>query len=315
MSSNVVLITGAAGFIGSHLTERFIQEGKSVVAIDCFLEYLYSSDVKKRRWKFLNDLNSPLLKLIPFDLRKDDFRMLSEYNIGSVINLAALPGLINDWGKSTLYYECNLIGLGRLLEFCKENPVDSFIQASTSSVYGKLATGNETCTLTPTSPYGVSKLAAEHLSLSYREWFEVPVKILRYFSVYGPHQRPDMAFSRIIEAIRFNQYFQLYGDGKQRRANTYVQDVVEATLLAEKANIQGEILNICGDETITLNEAIRTIEILMDKKLFKNSSTERIGDQTDTSGSNEKAKDLLGWATRTSFSVGIKAQIEAQLQN
>ena len=192
MNSSFTLVTGAAGFIGSAVCQRLLSEGRKVVALDCFLPNLYSNEIKYLRWQ---SLQSPNLVKIEFDLRIDDFSRLMEFDIDSVINEAAMPGLIADWSNFAPYYECNLTGLNRLLEFTRIKKVNSFVQASTSSVYGKQAVGNEDQDLNPTSPYGVSKLAAEKLLLAYNDWYGTPVKILRYFSVYGPHQRPDMAYA------------------------------------------------------------------------------------------------------------------------
>lgn len=312
-SKSVVLVTGASGFIGSHLTKRLIADGRTVVAIDCFLDTLYSSEVKKKRWRELRELDQSNLHLLELDLRVDELSILKDFSISSVMNLAALPGIMSDWGRAAIYYECNLMALNRLVEFCRSLNLTSFVQASTSSVYGKIAIGDEEVKLRPTSPYGVSKLAAENLLLAYREWFGIPAKILRYFSVYGPHQRPDMAYSRIIEAVSTDQIFELYGDGEQKRSNTYIDDIIDATLLAEGAQISGEVLNICGDEVVSLNHAIETIESIMEKKLNIGKSSVRSGDQKETSGVNSKAKNLLGWKSKVNFSTGIEAQIKARL--
>jgi len=307
-------VTGAAGFIGSRLTEKLLNNGRNVVAIDCFLPDLYSSEAKFERWGRLeNTKDSELIKL-KFDMRKDDFSFLHSYNITSVFNEAAMPGLIQDWSKFQPYYDCNISALNRLLEFVRTKSITSFVQASTSSVYGKSAIGEEKQELKPTSPYGVSKLAAEKLLLAYLEWHKTPVKILRYFSVYGPYQRPDMAYAKILRALKNEEQFAIHGDGEQRRSNTYIDDVVEATLLAETMALPGDVMNICGDETVSLNQAISIIEDFSGKKLRKIHNESRIGDQRETSGSNEFAKERLGWKARTAIQVGLRAQVEAALK-
>lgn len=311
MSTNFALVTGAAGFIGSRLTQTLLDQGRNVIAIDCFLSDLYSNHAKKIRWdRLTTDRNNTLIKL-EFDLRTDDFARLDNYRIDSIFNEAAMPGLQSDWGKFAPYYECNLSALNRLLEYSKGLSLTSFIQASTSSVYGKNAIGDENQDLKPTSPYGVSKLAAEKLLLAYLDWFAVPVKILRYFSVYGPYQRPDMAYSRIINSIIQNQEFTIFGNGEQQRSNTYIDDIVEATVLAEAKASSGDIMNICGNDTISLNEAIAIIESFAGKKLHRKYAESRRGDQKDTSGNNNLARARLGWNSKVGFREGIERQVKA----
>ena len=311
MNSSFTLVTGAAGFIGSAVCQRLLSEGRQVVALDCFLPNLYSNEIKQLRWQ---SLQSPNLVKIEFDLRIDDFSRLMEFDIDSVINEAAMPGLIADWSNFAPYYECNLTGLNRLLEFTRKKKVNSFVQASTSSVYGKQAVGNEDQDLNPTSPYGVSKLAAEKLLLAYNDWYGTPVKILRYFSVYGPHQRPDMAYAKIISSLINSQEFTVFGDGEQKRSNTYIEDIVEATLLAEKLAPARSIMNICGDETISLNEAIEILEKHSGTKLKRLTGPGRTGDQRDTSGVNSKAKEVLNWQAKVGIEEGLRNQLQAYLE-
>ena len=311
MSENYVLVTGAAGFIGSRLTEKLLERGRRVIAVDCFLPNLYSKELKIERW---SRLKSPNLEKIEFDLRKDDFSIFSKFEINSIINEAAMPGLVVDWANFPPYYDCNLSALNRLLEYSKTLHLKSFIQASTSSVYGKHAVGDEGQDLNPTSPYGVSKLAAENLLIAYNEWFGLPVKILRYFSVYGPHQRPDMAYAKIIKALTEESEFIVFGDGEQKRSNTYIDDIVSATILAEERAPSRTILNICGDETISLNEAISILEIRTGKKLKRVNAPGRTGDQRDTSGLNKKAKEVLNWGAVVGIQEGLAKQLEAFIQ-
>lgn len=303
------LVTGAAGFIGSHLTNALVSMGKPVIALDSFLDELYPVTVREQRWNHLASLDSKYLKLIKFDLRSDSFKVLQNFQIKSIFNQAALPGLINDPKKYSLYYDCNLSALNRLLEFAKERGVHKFVQASTSSVYGKSAVGNEESELKPISPYGVSKLAAEKLLLAYKESFGVPTVILRYFSVYGPAQRPDMAYSKLISAAVNGQEFQMFGDGSQRRSNTYIDDVVDATIRAEEMGSGGDIFNICGDETISLLDAIGEIESSLGVTIRIRRLANRSGDQIETSGSNYAVKSRLNWTAKTKFKTGIRNQI------
>ena len=308
MSETYTLVTGAAGFVGSRLSEMLLKENRKVIALDCFLPNLYSREAKIARWE---RLSSPNLVKIEFDLRSDDFSQLSRYSIDSVINQAAMPGLIADWANFAPYYDSNISGLNRLLEFTKTLNLKSFIQASTSSVYGKLAIGAENQDLNPTSPYGVSKLAAEKLLLAYNDWFGTPVKILRYFSIYGPNQRPDMAYAKIIKALYDEGEFTVFGDGEQRRSNTFIDDIISATLLAEELAPPRSIINVCGDDTVSLNQAISIIEKHSGKKLRRLNAAGRTGDQRDTSGANSQAKELLGWSAKVGIEEGLLRQVSA----
>ena len=308
MNDTYTLVTGAAGFVGSRLSEMLLKENRRVIALDCFLPNLYSREAKIARWE---RLDSPNLVKIEFDLRSDDFSPLSKYQIDSVINQAAMPGLIADWANFAPYYDSNISGLNRLLEFTKTLNLKSFIQASTSSVYGKLAIGGESQDLNPTSPYGVSKLAAEKLLLAYNDWFGTPVKILRYFSIYGPNQRPDMAYAKIIKALHDGGEFTVFGDGEQRRSNTFIDDIISATLLSEELAPTRSIINVCGDETVSLNQAILILEKHSGKRLKRVNAAGRTGDQQDTSGTNSEAKKILGWQATTGIEEGLKLQLEA----
>jgi len=313
MSESRVLVTGAAGFIGSRLTEKLLLQGRNVIALDCFLPNLYSAELKHEKWRAFDKIKSGHLIKLEFDLRTDDFKALAKFEIESVFNEAAMPGLNPDWSNFAPYYECNLSALNRLLEFVRKNEVKSFVHASTSSVYGKSAVGDESQDLKPTSPYGVSKLAAEKLLLAYLEWFGIPVKILRYFSVYGPLQRPDMAYAKIIRAIQDGGEFTIFGDGEQKRSNTFIDDIVEATILAESRATSGDVMNICGEDTVSLNEAIAIIEELANRKLNRQYGKVRTGDQRDTSGLNAKAKVKLGWTSRVGIREGLSLQVKASL--
>ena len=308
MSETYTLVTGAAGFVGSRLSEMLLKENRKVIALDCFLPNLYSREAKIARWE---RLNSPNLVKIEFDLRSSDFSVFSKYQIDSIINQAAMPGLIADWANFAPYYDSNISGLNRLLEFTKTINLKSFIQASTSSVYGKLAIGGESQDLNPTSPYGVSKLAAEKLLLAYNEWFGTPVKILRYFSIYGPNQRPDMAYAKVIKALYNELEFTVFGDGEQRRSNTYIDDIISATILAEELAPPRSIINVCGDETVSLNQAIGILEKYSDRKLNRINASGRTGDQRETSGVNLRAKELLGWSAKVGLEEGLKRQLDA----
>jgi len=309
VSSNFALVTGAAGFIGDNLVRRLLEENRHVIALDCFLLESYSPEIKRDRWKGLSDLRNQKLVQIEFDLRSDNFDAFRNFEITSVFHLAAMPGLMKNWMDAEIYYSCNLFALNRFLEFLRPIPLESFVHASTSSVYGKHAVGNELVETRPSSPYGVSKLAAEKLIQAYADNYGLPAKILRYFSVYGPGQRPDMAFAKIIRAISEQKVFEIHGDGFQSRSNTYVDDVVDATVRAEKSAQVGDILNICGDEQTTLNQAISLIESIMQKELLKVRVESRKGDQRETAGINSLARERLRWSAQVGIEEGLSRQI------
>jgi nucleoside-diphosphate-sugar epimerase len=314
MNKTFELVTGAAGFIGSKIVEELLLQGRKVIALDCFLPDLYPKEEREFRWNFLGrEYRNSIIK-IEFDLRKDDFSILNKFNIGSVFNFAAMPGLIGNWSNFEPYYSNNIYALHRLLEYLKGLQIVSFIQASTSSVYGRFALGTETSELCPVSPYGVSKLAAEKLALAYMQEFAIPTKILRYFSVYGPNQRPDMAYARIIDSIINKSPFTVFGDGSQARSNTFIDDIVSATVLADSKVDAGTVLNICGDEEVSLNDAISIIETELQSPLIRIERELRAGDQQKTFGDNSAAKLSLGWVAEVKIREGLSRQIEAALK-
>ena len=232
-----------------------------------------------------------------------------------IFHEAAMAGLMKSWSEFDLYATCNLHATKRLLEAARDRRVPQFIHVSTSSVYGREATGAEDSPLTPFSPYGITKLGAEHLCRAFHANFGVPFTILRYFSVYGPRQRPDMAYHLLIRALRTGEAFVLFGDGEQTRSNTFVADCVNATILAweRRAQSLGETFNIGGGEVVSLNRVIALAEELTGRKLDVRRKETRPGDQRHTAANIEKARRLLGYAPRTAVVDGLRAQVEWQL--
>ena len=188
--------------------------------------------------------------------------------------------------------------------------VKRIIQASTSSVYGRNAECDENGEMVPFSPYGVSKLAAEKLLFAYQDNYSLDVRVLRYFSVYGPGQRPDMAYSRIIDALLTGNEFVKFGDGEQSRSNTYVGDIVNATILSMYSTVEQKVFNVCGDESVTLNKVIGILEEISEKKLRTVTAPERPGDQHNTSGVNQLAKQLLIWQPKFNLELGLSEQFK-----
>lgn len=313
MSDSYSLVTGAAGFIGSQLTNELLRQGHNVLAIDCFLPDLYAIEPKKSNWNNLISIGDSDLIKVEFDMRNDDFTSLPRVTIKNIFNEAAMPGLSSNWLQSKIYYECNVYALNRLLEFARKQPLNSFVHASTSSVYGTHAIGNENQELKPISPYGVSKLAAEKLIQAYFLQFGLPYKILRYFSVYGPGQRPDMAYSKIIRNLLTDTPFTIYGSGLARRSNTFVSDVVQATIMASEKGKLGEIYNISGGQVATLLEIVSILEKLANKELRIVKGESRKGDQAETQGDSTKALKDFNWQASTPLHIGLEKQFAAAI--
>jgi nucleoside-diphosphate-sugar epimerase len=303
-------VTGAAGFIGSHLCERLLQAGHSVRGADAFIPY-YPRAVKDanlaaaraHRW----------FEFRPADLRTDALEDLLD-GVEVVFHLAAMAGLPKSWTEFDLYESCNLTATQRLLEAARDRPtLKRFVYVSTSSVYGRFASGDESLPLRPISPYGVTKLAAENLCRAYAEERGLPLVVLRYFSVYGPRQRPDMGYHKFVEALLAGRPITVFGDGQQVRGNTYVSDCVEATLLATQA-LPGETYNVGGGEAIGLWDVIRKLEALTGCRAEIDAQPPRDGDQRATFADTGKLSRHLGWKPKIGLDEGLARQVAWQKQ-
>ena len=307
---NRCLVTGAAGFIGSHLCEALLARGHSVTGLDAFIPY-YPRAAKEQNLASLRA--QPRFTFHEADLRAAD---LAPYvaDCDVVFHLAAMPGLMKSWTDFPLYETCNIAGIQRLLEAARTAHLNQFVHVSTSSVYGKEATQGEAAPLQPFSPYGITKLAAENLCRAYAANFGLPFTILRYFSVYGPRQRPDMGYHKLINDLFQGHTFTIFGDGEQTRSNTYVGDAVAATILAmEKREVAlGETFNIGGGEVVSLNRVITMIEELTGKHAKLERQPPRPGDQRHTAADIVKARRVLGYAPATHLVEGLRAQVEWQ---
>lgn len=299
------LVTGCAGFIGSHLTEKLLEQDYEVIGIDCFTNY-YSNDLKK-----LNISNT--LKNDNFTLIKKDIVNLKEFpEVDYVFHLAGQPGVRKSWGKTfETYIKNNIDVTQKLLEFYKDTNIKKFVYSSSSSVYGDVELPmSEESVLKPISPYGVTKLAAEHLCYLYWKNYSLPTVSLRYFTVYGPRQRPDMAINKFIKAINEGNEIIIYGDGEQTRDFTFISDVVNANILSANSDIAGEMFNIGGGSNISINDLIHQIEIITDKKaIIKYDSTQK-GDVQDTLSHKSKSESLLGWKSEINIEKGLKIYID-----
>jgi nucleoside-diphosphate-sugar epimerase len=303
------MVTGAAGFIGSHLCEALLAAGHEVVGLDAFIAY-YPRLVKEAN--LATARTSARFQFLPLDLRS---AQLAEAVEGAdiVFHLAAMPGLNQSWTDFDTYVSCNIHATQRLLEAVRQhNPsLKRFILGSTSSVYGRFASGDESLPLAPVSPYGVTKLAAENLCRAYASAFGIPLVVLRYFSVYGPRQRPDMGYHRFIHALLRDETIVVNGDGQQSRSNTYVSDCVEATVAAVKAPV-GETYNVGGGESATVWDILDKLERLAGRPPRTRQEPARHGDQRYTFADTSKLSAHLGWRPRTPLDEGLARQWEWQ---
>ena len=301
------LVTGAAGFIGSHLSEALLAKGHEVVGVDAFIPY-YPRPIKEKNLETVR--RNPRFHFHELDLRAAELGPVVE-GCDVIFHEAAMAGLMKSWSEFDLYASCNMIATKRLLEAAREAKVPQIIHVSTSSVYGKEATGPEDSPLTPFSPYGITKVAAENLCRAFEANFGVPVTILRYFSVYGPRQRPDMAYNILIRNMVKGESFTMYGDGGQTRSNTFVAACVNATILAyEKRSLAlGQVFNVGGGEIVTLNQVIRMLEEITGKKARIERKPPRPGDQKHTAANTDKISRTLGYRPATRVLDGLKAQV------
>jgi nucleoside-diphosphate-sugar epimerase len=305
------LVTGAAGFIGSHLCAQLLADGHEVTGVDAFIPY-YPREVKERNLAGI--LKDPHYRFIELDLRQGWLDTLVA-DAEVIFHLAAMAGLLRSWTDFDEYLTCNVQATQRLLEAVRRAPAAPrrFIYASTSSVYGSLASGDEQLPTNPVSPYGVTKLAAEHLCQAYRITYGVPVVVLRYFSVYGPRQRPDMGYHRFIQAVLQNEAIVVYGDGQQVRGNTFVRDCVAATVAAVQAR-PGEVYNVGGGETANVWDIIHKIEAISGRRAQIRQEPARPGDQLSTLADTGKLRRHLGWEPRTRLDEGLAQQWTWQKQ-
>jgi UDP-glucuronate 4-epimerase len=301
-------VTGAAGFVGSHLCEALVDAGHEVVGVDAFVPY-YPREVKERNLARLRG-RAPFA-FHEADLRTDQLEPILDGS-DAVIHLAAMAGLALSWDDLELYAGCNLLATGRLLDSMRASGVRRLVHVSTSSVYGADAVGDEERPLRPISPYGVTKLAAEHLVNAHALAYGVDTVVLRYFSIYGPRQRPDMAYQRFIEAMLDGRPIEVYGDGEQSRSNTYVGDAVEATIRALERGRPGSVYNVGGGETVTLNQAIAMIGELVGTRPEVIPRPTRPGDQRHTAADVARAARELDWWPRTPARQGLALQVSWQ---
>jgi UDP-glucuronate 4-epimerase len=305
------LVTGCAGFIGSHLTEALLDAGHAVVGIDCFNDN-YGRAQKLANLRQVREWQS--FEFVPIDLSRGE---LAEFVAPSdvVFHLAAEPGVRSSWGlRYERYLQNNVLATQHILQACRGREDVRVVFASSSSVYGSALPGAPSSEHSPTrpiSPYGQTKLSAEQLCSMYRAELGMDIVCLRYFTVYGPRQRPDMAFHRFLRAALRGEPIEVYGDGAQTRDFTYVQDIVAATLAAAQApRLPVEAINVGGGSPTGLHAVLELVAELTGRQLDIRHAPREHGDARDTAADTTLARELLGFAPGTGLRDGLQAELE-----
>jgi nucleoside-diphosphate-sugar epimerase len=299
-----VVVTGAAGFIGSSLTDALLAEGHEVVGIDGFVDY-YPRAAKERNLARARE--NPRFRLLEAMLQDLDLGPVLA-GVDRVFHLAAQAGVRASWGRDfEIYTNLNVLGTQRLLEAAVSAGVPRLVYASSSSVYGDAPALplQEEAACHPVSPYGVTKLAAEHLCHLYGRNLGLPVVSLRYFTVYGPRQRPDMAFHKFLKAARDGKPLTVYGDGLQTRDFTFITDIVAATRAAADQGRPGGVYNVGGGERIALNEVLRLVEAVTGRTLGIERQEAQRGDMRDTFADTTAAQRDLGFRSTVTLPEGL----------
>ena len=308
--SRSCLVTGCAGFIGSHLCERLVREGHQVVGIDCFTDY-YPRPVKESNLAWLR--TQPAFRFIEASLLDVNLPALVNGKAW-IFHEAAQAGVRASWGDDfRIYTDNNILATQQLLEAAKDSSaLEKLVYASSSSVYGDAESypTHELMRPQPVSPYGVSKLAAEHLCGLYHRNFGVPTVSLRYFTVYGPRQRPDMAFHRFISALRVGRPIVIYGDGEQTRDFTFISDTITANLLAAERGQPGAVYNIGGGSRVTVNGVIAMLEEITGQKATVTYQAQQKGDVRHTGADTSRSKRELGFETGVGIQEGLQREFE-----
>ena len=301
------LVTGTAGFIGSHLTGALLDRGYEVTGLDSFTDY-YPRAIKEAN--LAANAGREGFRVIEGSVQHADLAALLEDKT-HVFHLAAQAGVRKSWGRDfRTYTENNVDATQKLLEACVGRPLHRFVYASSSSLYGDNVSFpmREDALPQPVSPYGVTKLAAEQLCYLYHVNYQVPTTSVRYFTVYGPRQRPDMAFNKFIKAALAGQPITLFGDGEQTRDFTYVSDAVAATVAAGEKGVPGRAYNVGGGSRVTVNHVLDIIGRLTGKPLDVRREAVQKGDMRDTFADTTLARADLGFAPAVSLEEGLEAE-------
>jgi UDP-glucuronate 4-epimerase len=319
----IILVTGGAGFIGSHLCKALLQKNQKVIIIDNFNNF-YDPIIKKnnieevKKFMSSNDIDSNNLQVVEGDIRNIEQldKLFEENKINLVVHLAAMAGVRPSIKDPLLYNDVNIKGTLNLLEMCKKYGVEKFIFASSSSVYGnnkKVPFSEDDNVDFPISPYAATKKAGELLCHTYHHLYDIDVACLRFFTVYGPRQRPDLAIHKFTKLIFNDEEIPFYGDGSTERDYTYIDDIIDGVTKAidwvqVKKGIY-EIFNLGESNTITLKRMVETIEKAIGKKAKLNKLPMQPGDVKRTYADVSKAKKILGYDPKTDFEFGIESFI------
>lgn len=303
------LVTGCAGFIGSHLTQRLLSEGVTVIGIDGFLD---NYDVAAKLRNLAQIGSHPAFTFHSTMLQAQRWKGWLE-GVDVVYHLAALPGVRNSWGKAfTDYVNHNILATQMLLEACLQQPKPpTVVVSSSSSVYGTMQGSftDETAPLRPVSPYGVTKESMEQICQVYVKAYGLRVTMLRYFTVYGPRQRPDMAFHRFFRQLMKGEQVTIFGDGQQSRDFTYVADAVQANILAAKCAAPGEIFNVGGDREIKLLDVLAIMGGLLSVTPKLTFQSGPAGDSKRTCADITLAQTRLGYKPQVPLEEGLRLQL------
>lgn len=303
------LVTGVAGFLGSHLAERLLADGDEVVGIDCFTDF-YARALKERNLAGLRP--APRFTLVERDLSCDDIDDLLG-GVDVVFHLAAQAGVRRSFGDSFReYVRHNVLATQRLMESAAQRRPKAVVYASSSSVYGnpRRTPTPEWAERRPQSPYGMTKVATEELAAVYHRSAGVPVVGLRYFTAYGPRQRPDMALTRFLVAALEGRPLTLLGEGRQLRDFTYVADVIEATVLAAERGVAGSVYNVGGGTPVAVRDVVALLEDVLDRRVAVEHAAPARGDVAQTCADGSLARGELGFAPRVALREGIAAQLD-----
>ncbi len=307
-----ILVTGGAGFIGSHLVEKLLSAGERVICIDDFNDY-YDPGLKRANVK-------PFLKEKHFQLYEADIRdgramdeIFAAEDIQAVVHLAARAGVRDSLKDPHLYARTNINGILNLLEAVRRKSIQTFIFGSSSSVYGlshRVPFREDDPVDSPISPYAATKRAGELLCHAYHQLYQIPITILRFFTVYGPRGRPEMAIYKFTRFIDEGKEIPVYGDGTSRRDYTYVSDIVQGIISALRKSFPFEIFNLAGGRTVELREMISLLEKSLKKKVRIKYCPEQQGDVRLTSADISRARQLLSYSPRVSLEEGIERLIQ-----
>ena len=305
-----VLVTGAAGFIGSHLAARLLDDGQDVIGLDSLTDY-YDPSLKRKNLQPL--AGHPRFRFEQLDLAEADLGTVVS-DVSVVYHLAGQPGVRQSWGAAfPVYVRNNITATYRLLEAMRGSAA-RFVFASSSSIYGDAdhyPTPEDALPL-PISPYGVTKLSSEQLVMAYRRSTGLDARCVRYFTVYGPRQRPDMAFSRFISAALNGTAIDVYGDGNQVRDFTFVSDAVEATVRAAMVDDPGEaIFNVGGGSQVTVRRVLEVLGDILGESIHTRTHPPQAGDVRETGADLRRAASTLGWHPTVSLVEGLRAQVAA----